>query len=225
MTARNLVSTQSSARRSRSAKAGKPADEHAAKLSSGGRPRSEASRIALLETAYRLMKKHPLNAISTQQIAANAGVSTATVYRWWPTKEALLVDAVLHVKKQNVPIGETGSPLERIREHAIASGKFLQGEGGLVAVRLLTAIQDDPKLRQSYSEMFYVPHLSQLMDLARQAVEAGELPRGTNLQVFLDMQFGACLTRMLMRHEQTHPSDFAVAFDIAVAGARSYWAD
>jgi AcrR family transcriptional regulator len=171
------------------------------------------------------MKKHPLNAISTQQIAANAGVSTATVYRWWPTKEALLVDAVLHVKKQNVPIGETGSPLERIREHAIASGKFLQGEGGLVAVRLLTAIQDDPKLRQSYSEMFYVPHLSQLMDLARQAVEAGELPRGTNLQVFLDMQFGACLTRMLMRHEQTHPSDFAVAFDIAVAGARSYWAD
>ncbi len=116
-----------------------------------------------------------------------------------------------------------GSPLERIREHAIAAGKFLQGEDGLVAARLLSAIQDNPKLRQHFSEKFYVPHSSELMALVQQAVEGGELPRKTNLRLFLDMQFGACMTRMLMRDEPIIWSDAAVAFDLAVAGARSYW--
>jgi AcrR family transcriptional regulator len=195
------------------------------KVPQGGRPRSESSRIALLETAYSLMKNHTPGAISTQQIAANAGVSTATVYRWWPTKEALLVDAVLHAKKQNMVLKETGSPLQRVREHAIAAGKFLQGEDGLVAARLLGAIQDDTKLREHFSERFYVPHSAELMELMKQAVETGELPRKTDLQLFLDMQFGACLTRLLMRHEPIHWSDSAAAFDLAVAGARSFWAD
>ena len=95
-----------------------------------GRPRSETSRIALLETAYDLMKTEPLAEISTHQIAAKAGVSTATVYRWWPTKQALLVDAFLHAKTQNVPLPDTGSPLQRIREQSIAAGKFLQGQDG-----------------------------------------------------------------------------------------------
>ena len=195
------------------------------KLPTGGRPRSEISRVALLETAYSLMKKHSLADISTQQIAAEAGVSTATVYRWWPTKEALLVDAFLHQKQQSVPLSETGSPLERIREHAIAGGRFLQGEDGLVAARLLSAIQEDTKLRRHFSEKFYVPHSSELMMLAQQAVEARELPRRTNLRLFLDMQFGACITRMLMRDEPIHWRDSAVAFDLAVAGAKCYWAD
>ncbi len=195
------------------------------KLVTGGRPRSEVSRVALLETAYGLMKKCPLAEISTQQIAAKAGVSTATVYRWWPTKEALLVDAFLHAKGQSVSLSETGSPLQRIREHAIAAGRFLQGEDGLVAARLLSAIQENPKLRRHFSERFYVPHSSEMMGLAQQAVELGELPRKTNLRLFLDMQFGACITRMLMRDEPIKWSDAALSFDLAVAGARSYWAD
>ncbi len=102
---------------------------------------------------------------------------------------------------------------------------FLQGEDGLVASRLLSAIQDNAKLREHFSERFYVPHSSEMMALAQQAVDAGELPAKTNLRLFLDMQFGTCISRMLMRHEPIHWSDAAVAFDLAVAGARSYWAD
>lgn len=193
------------------------------KLPAGGRPRSEKSRIALLKTAYNLMKKHRLDAISTQQIAAKAGVSTATVYRWWPSKESLLVDAFLHAKMQNVPYPEKGSPLERLREHLVSGARFLAGEDGLVAAHLLTAIQDDEVLRKHFSEQFYVPHSSELMALAQGAVDSGELPRRTNLQLFLDMQFGACMTSMLMRQEPIRASDLAAAFDLAVAGARSYW--
>ena len=154
------------------------------------------------------MKKHSLGEITTQGIAAEAGVSTATVYRWWDTKEALLVDAFLHVKRQNVQMAQSGSPLHRLREYSIAGGKFLQGEHGLVAARVLGAIQDDAKLREHFTERFYVPHLSEMMEVAKQAVDAGELPSKTNLRLFVDMQFGTCLARMLLRREPIRWQDF-----------------
>ncbi len=225
MTVRKSASARRNGVRSRATKATPSAGKKPAKPPATGRPRSEVSRVALLETAYGLMKQYSPADISTQQIAAKAGVSTATVYRWWPTKEALLVDAFLHAKSRVVPPLGTGSPLQRIREHVIAGGKFLQGEDGLVAARLLSAIQDDPELRRHFSERFYVPHSAEMMSVAQQAVDAGELPRKTNLRLFLDMQFGACMTRMLMRDEPIHWSDSALAFDLAVAGAKSYWAD
>ncbi len=194
-----------------------------ARSASTGRPRSESSRIALLETAYGLLKKHPLAEISTQEIAAKAGVSTATVYRWWPNKESLLLDAFLHVKQQHIQLRDDGSPLERIREHVVESGKFLEGENGLVAARLLAAIQDNAQLRDEFGQKFYLPHTSEMMALAKQAVEAGELPPQTDLKLFLDSLFGPCLVRMMMRHESIRWADSALAFDIAVAGARCYW--
>lgn len=189
----------------------------------GGRPRSESSRLALLEAAYSLMRKHPVSAISTQQIANNAGVSTATVYRWWPTKESLLLDAFLHVKEKEIPLKEEGSPLERMREHAIAAGRFFEGENGRVAARILTAIQDDRNLREAFTEQLYMPQSSRMMKVAQEAVEAGELPPGTDLKLFLDTLFGSCLVRLLMRHESVHRYDTESFFDFAVAGARAYW--
>jgi AcrR family transcriptional regulator len=48
------------------------------------------SRVSILDAAYSFLRTRPVSAISTIHIARKAGVSTATVYRWWPTKEALL---------------------------------------------------------------------------------------------------------------------------------------
>jgi AcrR family transcriptional regulator len=188
-----------------------------------GRPRSEASRLSLLETAYSLMKEHPLSSISTQQIASEAGVSTATVYRWWSTKEALFLDAFLHVKEQQAPKKEHGTPLERIREHSLGWAKFLEGEDGIVARRILTAIQDDKSLHELFIEKLYLPQSSQMMNVAEEAVAAGELPAKTDIRLFLDTMFGVCLVRLLIRHEAVYRSDTEHAFDMAVAGARSYW--
>ncbi|MGH9624065.1 MAG: TetR/AcrR family transcriptional regulator [Bryobacteraceae bacterium] len=195
------------------------------KPASGGRPRSESCRIALLETAFSLMKEHPIHAISTQHIAAEAGVSTATLYRWWPTKEALLLDAFLHMKQRQTPVKESASPLQRIRDRFVASGKSLQGENGVVAARLMAAIQDDPQLRDAFAERFYGPHRSEMMAIAKEAVKAGELPARTDLKFFLDSLFGACLVRLMMRHESIRCSDLAQSFDLAVAAARSYWGE
>lgn len=188
-----------------------------------GRPRSEASRVALLETAYGLMVDHPLASISTQQIASKAGVSTATVYRWWATKEALLLDAFLYVKEQRPPICEEGKPLDRLREHIVGFGRSTAGKQGRVVARLLAAIQDDEKLREAFIQRLYLPQCGKVRAVAQEAVKAGELPAGTDVDLFLDSIFGTILTRLLLRHEAIHAADVGKIFDFAVAGAWGFW--
>jgi AcrR family transcriptional regulator len=51
-----------------------------------GRPRSEKSKAAILAAAGELLLEHGLDAVSMDVIAERAGVSKATIYRWWPTK-------------------------------------------------------------------------------------------------------------------------------------------
>src|SRR5438046_9932183 len=79
-----------------------------------GRPRSDASKEAILRAAYRLLKKRGIASVSAQELARQAGVSTATLYRWWKSKEAVMLDAFLaRVKPALAPPLER-SPLERL---------------------------------------------------------------------------------------------------------------
>ena len=59
-----------------------------------GRPRSEASRKAILRAAGELLLEHGLQTISMDAVAERAGASKATIYRWWPSKELLALDAL-----------------------------------------------------------------------------------------------------------------------------------
>jgi AcrR family transcriptional regulator len=59
-----------------------------------GRPRSQKAQQAVLDAAAQLMLEHGLSAVSMDAVAQQAGVSKATIYRWWPTKETLALDAL-----------------------------------------------------------------------------------------------------------------------------------
>jgi len=67
-----------------------------AQVSRRGRPRSETARAAILDAADVLLLARGLDAVSMDAIAERAGVSKATIYRWWPTKEALALDALYY---------------------------------------------------------------------------------------------------------------------------------
>ena len=59
-----------------------------------GRPRSEKAHKAILDAAAELLLARGLSAVSMDAVAERAGVSKATIYRWWPTKETLALDAL-----------------------------------------------------------------------------------------------------------------------------------
>jgi len=191
---------------------------HPASRRTAGRPRSEASRSSILNTAYGFLRDRPIAAISTVHIARQAGVSTATVYRWWSTKEALLLDAFLHKANHEVVLQEKGAPLERLKEYVCQIGRFFTGENGIVVARLLTAIQDNDLLRKEFLERVCSPRDKEIRALVKEAIKRKQLPPGMEVGVFLDTVFGPLLARLLIRHEQIDEAFVLSVFDWAVAG-------
>src|SRR5260370_40499456 len=102
-----------------------------------GRPRSDASKQAVLRAAYRLLKKGGIGSVSAQELARQAGVSTATLYRWWKSKEAVMLDAFLARVKPALAPPLEGSPLERLPQSGGRGAEWLQSEESPVAGRLI----------------------------------------------------------------------------------------
>jgi AcrR family transcriptional regulator len=171
-----------------------------------------------LEAAYEFLRDKPISAISTIHVARKAGVSTATVYRWWSTKEALLLDAFLHKADHEVVLQEEGSPLERLKEYVRQVGRFFTGENGIVVARLLTAIQDNDILRKEFLERVYSPRDKEIRALVKDAIKRKQLPPGMEVSVFLDTIIGPLFARLLIRHEQIDEAFVISVFDWAVAG-------
>ena len=67
-----------------------------APLKRRGRPRSEKACTAILEAATELLLEQGLETVSMDEVAERAGVSKATIYRWWPSKQTLALDALYH---------------------------------------------------------------------------------------------------------------------------------
>jgi AcrR family transcriptional regulator len=187
---------------------------------SAGRPRSEASRASILDTAYGFLRGHPVSAISIIHIARKAGVSTATVYRWWSTKEALLLDAFLYKADHEPVLGCGGLPLERLKEYILQVGRIFTGENGAVVARLLTAIQEDQALRKEFLNRIYSPRDKEIRSVVNEAIKRGDLPGELEISIFLDSIIGPLLARLLFRHEQIDESFVAAVFENVVAGTK-----
>ena len=169
--------------------------------SQAGRPRSERTRKAILKAALRLLKQACFDAVSAQQIAVEAGVSTATLYRWWDNKQAIVLDAYLETMVDLLPRSRRGSPLERLRKYTLRVGEFLKSEDGRLFLRLLLAIREDPALHQAFYQRIFLPRRLEGCKVVEEAVEAGELPYGTNPDLIISLLVGPQIVRAMMGQE------------------------
>jgi AcrR family transcriptional regulator len=138
--------------------------------------------------------------VSTQELARQAGVSTATLYRWWKSKEAIMLDAFLARVKPALAPPLAGSPLKRLHESVVRGAEWLDSRESDVAVRLISDVQEDPALRRLFLERFYLPRRAMNLDLVQQAIAAGELPRDTDAELLIDALTGPLYFRRIIGH-------------------------
>ncbi len=82
-----------------------------------GRPRSEAARQAILTAAYQLLRERPIPEITADALAKRTGVSKATLYRWWPSKEAIILDGYFEALDHHFSGPCREDPLDDLAEH------------------------------------------------------------------------------------------------------------
>src|SRR6185295_7437982 len=80
-----------------------------------GRPRSQQARKAVLAAAHALVERGGYSAATIEAIAARSGVAKTTIYRWWPSRPALVVDLLMDLAMKAVPIPSGPEPLKALR--------------------------------------------------------------------------------------------------------------
>lgn len=103
-----------------------------------GRPRSAAAEVAVLEAAYALIAGEGLAAATIDKVARASKVSKMTIYKWWPSREALLIDAFLRHASLMLPLDEDGDPITTLQRHAAAYAEALKGEFGRVQLAVIS---------------------------------------------------------------------------------------
>ncbi|MDX6503355.1 MAG: hypothetical protein QOE29_480 [Gaiellaceae bacterium] len=185
-----------------------------------GRPRSEKAREAILDAAAELLLAQGLGAVSMDAVAERAGVSKATIYRWWPTKETLALDALYHEWAAASPgAGETGSLradlLSLLRPWVRLVGKRPYGR---VIGALITEAHTDPAFAEQWREHFVEPRRDQARPILTHAIERGELPATTDPELALDLLYGPLYHRLLHGHAPLTDRFLSALVDTVIAG-------
>jgi AcrR family transcriptional regulator len=184
-----------------------------------GRPRSEKASRAILGAAADLLLENGLAAVSMDAVAARAGVSKATIYRWWPTKETLALDALYHEWAAVPPPRDTGSLrsdlLSQLRPWVRLAG---QRPYGRAIAALVTEAQTDPEFAREYRARFVEPRRDQVRTILRRAIDRGEIPASTKIEVAVDLLYGPVYHRLLHGHAPLSDRFIRDVIDIALGG-------
>src|ERR1035441_3126140 len=184
-----------------------------------GRPRSEQARVAILRSTSRLLQRTGFAELSIEAIAAHAGVGKATVYRWWPDKGALVVDAFASSAEDELHFPDSGSVYKDMSLQMNQFLAILRSRRGRIVSAVIAGGQSDPGLMQAFRERFLRPRRQEAYQTLRRGMERGELPRNLDLDLLLDVLYGAIYMRFLIRHGQLSEEFIADVCHLVLNGA------
>ena len=156
--------------------------------------------MAILDAALSLCRERGYAKVSVEAIAARAGVGKQTIYRWWPSKASVVLDALEDVAAR-VPTADTADVLADMRARLAQVVELYADERfGPHLGALIGEAQHDPALRADLLERYLRPRRADALWRLQLAREEGQLPDTLNLDDLADVIFGAVYHRLLLRN-------------------------
>lgn len=180
-----------------------------------GRKRSEQSRLAILTAAYELVAEIGYARLTIEGIAARAGTGKQTIYRWWPSKADVVLDALATKADLHIPIPDEGSYAADLRAFLLASFA-LGNQSSLIDIlrALMAQAQIDPEFWQRFRDGFLQRRRDALGVITGRAQARGDLPPGVSPGTIADIVFGVIWYRVLATRELP---DAALAGELVTA--------
>jgi AcrR family transcriptional regulator len=152
-------------------------------------------------------------------VAERAGVSKATIYRWWPSKETLALDALVEWADKGVSARDTGSLrgdllalvgpwVEEVRNRSFER----------VMAALLTHVQTDAQFAENYRTHFLQPRREPMRAALQRAIERGEVRADVDLELAVDAIYGPLYHRLLNGHAPLDDHFAEAVVDMALGG-------
>lgn len=165
-----------------------------------GRVRSDTSRVAILDATLKLLETTPLQQISIESIAREAGVGKATIYRWWNSKAAVVIEAFLHTHLSHTPMPKGGSPRDALTRHMHLLVDEYAGWSGRMVSQIMAEGQGDPDVLREFRERFWYGRRAVVREVVEEARRRGEFRSDIDTELQMDILYAPIYFRLLMRH-------------------------
>ena len=183
------------------------------KTQAAGRPRSDQAREAILRAGLDLAAQDGYQAVTILGIAAEAGVGRQTIYRWWPTKAAVLLEAITEFTLPEVSPPPTGIAEHDLR--AVLRASFvLAPVVGSVITGLMAESTHDSEFAAALQEQLLAPRRALVRKILADGQATGQVGHGIELDLAVDLAWGTMWYRTLSKHA---PVDEALADELTEA--------
>ena len=162
-----------------------------------GRKRSEASRKAILDATYELLKTVGFHQMSIEGVAARAGVGKATIYRWWRSKGVLAVEAFMEAVAPSIAFRETDSARADIERQMKILAEAYRGKTGEIFTEMIGFSQYDAEMREAFFVGYLKPRRAAAKDALQRGIDQGEFLPNLDLEALVDALYGPLIYRML----------------------------
>lgn len=160
-----------------------------------GRRPSEKAKRAIVDATLELLAEGSVSALTVEGIAARAGVGKTTIYRRWSSKLPLVVEAIKALPELKLP--ETGTLRGDLRQILLGLVTILRSSPlGPVLLHVASESRSNPELGDAIGEHIGMRR-APLLEVTRRGLDRGELPAGTDPDMFTEMVTGPIVNRLL----------------------------
>jgi AcrR family transcriptional regulator len=167
-----------------------------------GRRRSERSHAAIIAATQELLVERGYRELTIEGVAARAGVGKQTIYRWWPSRAALVLEAYLAGSEAIAPPAASASTREDVRALLRWLAAVLaQPIGGRVVAGLVADLQHDPDLAEGFRRDVVPARRRAMLAALERGRERGDIRADADLDLAIDALHGAVFYRLLLSGE------------------------
>ncbi|MDF9277930.1 TetR/AcrR family transcriptional regulator [Arthrobacter sp. EH-1B-1] len=166
--------------------------------------RSEGSRRAVLEATMKLLEESgptglTVQKLSIERIAREAGVSKTTIYRWWSSKVAVVIDTFLDNHVARTPVRQDVPAIDALREHMASLAEVYAGNEGRLVAQLIGECQQDEAAMAEFKKHFWIPRAQVVTSLVERAIGEGSMRKDLDAQVVTEMLYAPVYFRLLFQ--------------------------
>lgn len=183
-----------------------------------GRQRDEDAQKRILDATFELVGDGDPGTVTVDDIAKHAGVAKQTIYRWWPSRTAVVLDALVLGTTKAIKFPDTDDLHADLERHLKSVVKLFNSPAGSLIRELVADIQSDPAMAAEFRDRFLSPHRSLSVARLKRGVELGQIRSDLDHEVVLDALYGPLWARLLLGHRSLRPSDATKVLNALWAG-------
>lgn len=184
-------------------------------------PRSQRTHQQVLDSTNELLGEFGFAGVTIERLSSRSKVSTATIYKHWPSKNAIVAEAFGRTANETLKIPRDGDPLEDLLDFAVTSLTFHNVDSGRIFFQLLAACSMEPSGARYFHEYYMGPRRETMLPLFQRAMDAGDIVSTVDMNTAMDIIFGAVIFRLMRDSTPLDAAGIRTIIELSLKGLLS----